>query len=238
MKQGPRILIIDDDAAIRRLLRRWLAGAGYRVQDIASDRGAHRFVAERQFDLLILDIDPPTSRGPEAIRILRALFPIPILALSVRGDEDTIADALDSGADDYIRKPFSVKELLARVKNALRRRARESGKPAQIRTGDLEIDLLLRRVRLRGLEVHLPAKLYEVLRILAEGAGNIISHKEILTAVWGPRCVDRIDYLRHVIQQLRCRLETDPAHPKYVLTKPQFGYYLDMQRRAEDPALS
>jgi len=220
------------------LLRRGLTAAGYRVQDIAPGRGPPGCIAERQFDLLILDIDPPAGGGPEAIRFVRKLSPIPILALSVRGDEDSAVDALESGADDYIRKPFWIRELLARVKNALRRRVREQGKPAKIVTGDLEIDLLHRRIRSRGREVHLPAKPYAVLRVLAEGTGKVVTHKEILHAVWGVRRVDRVQYLRLAIRQLRRELEADPAHPRHILTETRIGYRLEVQPGSEQRSLS
>lgn len=162
---------------------------------------------------------------------MRELSPIPVLALSERGDEDSTVAALVSGADDYIRKPFGVKELLARVKNALRRRARERGDSAQLVTGDLEIDLLHRRVRSHGRDVHLSVKPYEVLRVLAEGAGKALTHEEILCAVWGRNRADRIQYLRLAIRELRSKLEVDPAHPRYILTETGVGYRLEVRQR-------
>ena len=237
MGRGPSVLIIDDDPAIRRMLRRAMTAAGYQVQDIAPGGGALEWIAERQIDLLILDIDPPAGGGPEALRIVRKLSAVPILALSFRGDEDSTVDALDTGADDYIRKPFGIKELLARAKNALRRRARQRGKPAQLVTGDLEVDLVHRRVRSRGREVHLPAKPYEVLRVLIEGDGKVLTHKDILRAVWRARRVDRVQYLRLAIRELRRKLEADPAHPRHILTETRVGYRLDVQRRPEHRSL-
>ena len=237
MGRGPSVLIIDDDPAIRRMLRRAMTAAGYQVQDIAPGGGALECIADRQIDLLILDIDPPAGGGPEAVRIVRELSAIPILALSVRGDEESTVDALDSGADDYIRKPFGIKELLARAKNALRRRARQRGKPAQLVSGDLEVDLVHRRVRSRGREVRLPAKPYEVLRVLVEGDGKVLTHKEILRAVWGARRVDCVQYLRLAIRKLRRKLEADPAHPRHILTETCVGYRLDVQRRPEHRSL-
>jgi two-component system KDP operon response regulator KdpE len=234
MGRGPSVLIIGDDPAIRRMLRRGMVAAGYRAQDMAPSRDVLVSVAERRLDLLILDIDLPGDSGLANIRIVRERSPVPILALSVRDDEDALVDALGSGADDYIRKPFGVKELMARAKNALRRRARERRKPAQIVTGDLEIDLLHRRVRTRGRDVHLSAKPYEVLRVLAEGAGKVLTHKEILRAVWGARRVDCVQYLRLAIQALRRKLEADPAHPRHILTETRVGYRLNLQRVPEE----
>src|SRR5260370_19805358 len=170
MTRGPSVLIIDDDPGVRRLVRRELTTVGYQVQDVEPGHHAFERLANRHFDLLILDIDAPASGGPKTIRLVRELSPIPILALSIRGDENTTVQALDYGADDDIRKPFSPRELFARVKNALRRKAREEGRPVRVATGDLEIDLLHRIVRFRGDRVHLAMKPYEVLRVLAEAA--------------------------------------------------------------------
>jgi two-component system, OmpR family, KDP operon response regulator KdpE len=226
--RGPSVLVADDDPAVRLLLRRELTAAGYRVQAVEPSQRALRSITERQFDLLILDIDAAAAGGLEAIRIAREMSTVPILALSVRADEDATIEALEKGADDYVRKPFGVKELLARVKNVLRRRTREQGKPALLVTGDLEIDLLYRRVRLRGQEVHLPVKLYEVLRVLAEGVGRVRTREEILRAVWGARRAERIEYLRSAIRELRRKLEADPAHPRYIVTEMGVGYRLEL----------
>jgi two-component system, OmpR family, KDP operon response regulator KdpE len=231
--RGPRILVIDDDPAIRRLLRGALTTAGYRVEEVAPAQGAVVRIAKRPFDLLLLDIDEPAGIGPNPIAVLRDLSPAPILALSVRDDEASAASALENGADDYIRKPFGLNELLARVKIALRRRARERGKPALFSTGDIEIDLLHRRVRLRGQEIHLPVKRYEVLRVLAEGAGKVLTHEAVLAAVWGPRHADRVEYLRVAIRDIRRKLEADPIHPRYIVTEPRVGYRLQMEPRPD-----
>ena len=157
---------------------------------------------------------------------------MPILALSASGDEDAAARALDYGADDYVQKPFRLKELLARVTNALRRRSLEQGKPARVVSGDLEIDLLHRRVHLHGEAVHLRRKSYEVLRVLAEKAGQVLSHSEILSAVWGAGCADRTAYLRVAIRELRLKLEADPAHPRHIVTETHVGYRLELQQRS------
>lgn len=223
---GPSVLVIEEDPALRRLLRRELTAAGYRVQDIEPGQRALGLFAEGQFELLILDIDAPFAQGPHAIQVARELSQAPILALSVEGKEDAMVDALDSGADDYVLKPFGTKELLARVKNALRRRAREQGRPAKVVSGEIEIDLLHRRVHSGGRDVRLPPKSYEVLRVLAESAGKVVAHEDILAAVWGPGHIDR-EYLRSVIRALRCKLEVDPGHPLHILTEPRVGYRLE-----------
>jgi two-component system, OmpR family, KDP operon response regulator KdpE len=228
--RGPSVLVIDDDPAIRRMLRQVLTAAGYRVQDVAPGQGAVGRIAEREFDLLILDIDQPAGNGPELIQIMRNLSPAPILALSVRDDESAAVSALENGADDYVRKPFGLNELLARVMTALRRRARERGKPPVVVTGDLEIDLLHRRIRLHGQEIHLSVKLYEVLRVLAENAGRVQTHEEILRTVWGSHSAERVEYVRVAIRKLRRQLEADPTDPRYLLTEPGIGYRLEVRK--------
>jgi two-component system, OmpR family, KDP operon response regulator KdpE len=232
MARGPGVLVIDDDPAFRRLLRRRLTTAGYRVEEAAPGPAALQRVAQVQFDLLILDVDEPAKTGPDPIGVLRRLSPAPILALSVRDDETAAANALENGADDYVRKPFGVNELLARAKLVLHRKARQQGRAALFTTGDLEVDLLYRRVRMRGQEVHLPVKAYEVLHILAAGGGRVVTHQQILSSVWGPERRERADYLRMAIRELRRRLEPDPARPRYILTEPRIGYRLAPQAQS------
>jgi two-component system, OmpR family, KDP operon response regulator KdpE len=229
MARGPQILIIDSDGATRTLLRRVLTAAGYRVENNESGLGALRRIAEFEFDLLILDVNSSADGSSDAVRMVRELSAMPILVLST--NEDTAVGALEQGADDYVCKPLRIKELLARIKNTLRRRARDEGKPCPLVIGDLKIDLLCRRISSCGREVHLPARLYEVLRVLAEGGGKVLTHEELLGAVWGARHPGRLHYLRVAIQELRRRLEPDPTHPQYILTETGVGYRLAMQRR-------
>ncbi len=231
----PRVLIIDEDLSIRRLLRRLLAAAGYRTEDMAPSQAALGCLVERPFDLAILDLDAGSWVVDDAIQFVRGLSPIPILALSARADAKITVEALDSGADDCVRKPFDTKELLARVANAMRRRAREEGKASKVVTGDLEIDLLHRRIRARGQYVHFAVKPYGVLRKLAEDAGKVVTHQEILSAVWGPDRADHIAYLRTAIRELRRKLEPDPKRPCYILAEPRVGYRLSMQTPIRQP---
>ncbi len=235
---GPSVLVIDDDPGVRRLLRRELTAVGYRVQDGQLGENVASRIAGGTFDLLMLCIDSPESGGIAAVRAVREISAVPIMTLSVRGDEDTAVEALQCGADDYVQKPFRVKELLARVTNALRRRAQEQGKPALVVSDDLEVDLLRRRVRLRGQAVHLPLKSFEVLRVLAEGAGKVLTHRQILSAVWGVRRADHVAYLRIVIRNLRNKLEADPAHPAHILTETGVGYRLDVRNRSNGRGLA
>ncbi len=231
MRRGPSVLVVDDDPAVRRLLRRELMETGYRVRESEPNAEALRLIGEQQFDLIILDIDSLPG-GIRGLRDARTLTSAPILTLSSRNDEDAAAEALDNGADDYVTKPFRTKEVLARLQNALRHAARQRGKQAEIRTEDLEIDLVRRRVRVRGHDVHLPAKPYEVLRVLAENAGKVLRHDEILHAVWGDRSSGRTQYLRVAIRDLRRKLEADPAHPRRIVTVTRVGYRLDTAERA------
>ena|SRR5689334_14668709 len=229
--KGPSVLVVDSDPAIRLLVRRGFAAAGYRVYDSEPGPEVGGLIHERKPDVVLLDCDETETGGLNTIRSLRRISAAPILVLSARGDEDATVDALESGADDYVRKPFGTKELLARVKNALHRRALEQGKPAVLVSDDFEIDLIHRRVRTRGREVYLARKPYEVLRVMAEGAGKVIPHETILRGVWGGHSIERIGYLRLAIRELRRKLELDPAHPRYILTEPRVGYRLVIATR-------
>src|ERR1700693_1302752 len=233
MTQGPAVLIIDDDPAIRPRLRRDLSAAGYRVEDMVPGIGTLAHVAEPRFDVAILDIDLPAFGGPEIISAVREFSSIPIVALSSWDDNQTGISALDRGADDWIRKPFDMREVLARIKNALRRKAREQAKPVHLVSGTLEVDLLHRRVWIDGQQVRLSVKPYEVLRVLAEGVGKVITHQEILRAVWGKRGMVRVSYLRVAIRMVRRQLEADPTHPRCILTEPRVGYRLNIETRPE-----
>ena len=230
----PRILVVDKDPAIRLLLRRRLTKAGSAVEDIELTECMNG-ACLRQFDLLILDIDPPGEHGAELIRRVRDQSQVPIVALSVRGDEDATIVALRSGADDFVRKPFGIEELLARVENALRRRARQQGQYVRVSAGTIEIDLWHRRVYAGGSEIHLPAKEHEVLRLLAENADRVVAHDDILTAVWGDNGNGRLSYLRMMIRALRRKLEPDPARPRHILTETRIGYRLQTRSPADHP---
>lgn len=236
--KSARILVADEDPGVRRLLSRELGSAGYRVQACPISDDPLEGVPVDDCDLVMIDIDTPASGGLNFIRVARTFSSIPILALSFHAEEDVLVEALQAGADDYIRKPFRVKELLARTMNALRRRAREQGKPAIVASGTLEIDLLRRRVRLHGHPVHLAVKPYQVLQVLAENAGRVLSHEQILDTVWKSRGRTRIDYLRIAIRDLRLKLEADPANPQYILTERGIGYCLQIRPDPLRPPLA
>jgi two-component system, OmpR family, KDP operon response regulator KdpE len=235
MAQGPYVLVVDDDPGIRRLLRRVLTAESYQVDQCTPGPETLQSITQRRFDLLVVDVDSPSCKGSDVIRELRRLSPVPILALSADLKEEVAVEVLESGADDYVQKPFRVRELLARVKNALRRRAVEQGRRTRVVTGPLEIDLLHRRVLLHGQPVHLARKSYEVLEILAENPGRVISHRRILSSVWGAGHADRVTYLRFVIRDLRVKLEPEPSHPKFILTEAHVGYRLDLQPCGSSP---
>ncbi len=231
MMRGPRVLIVDHDRAVRTLLRRALAEIGYRVDEASEGGGALPQATEHAHDLVVLGIDSAAA-GLETIRRIRERSQIPIVALSGRGDEDVAVAALASGADDFIPMPFNIQETVARVENALRRRARQRDRPTEIVTGDLQIDLLHRRVRLGDRNIRVPVKTFEVLRVLAESRGRTLTHREILRAVWGRDRQHRTQYLRVAISGLRRQIEPDPSHPTYVITEPGLGYRLAMPPRA------
>lgn len=221
---GPRILVVDDDPAIRVYLRKTLMAEGYRVHEAACGRAALRSLADEPLDLLILGLELSDMDGISVIRLVRERSPLPIVALSSRDAEEVVVDALGHGADDCIRKPFGIRELVARVRNALRRTAQAQGKTPLFVVGDLEVDLLHRRVHARGLEVHLSKTEYEVLRLLVEGGGKVLTHRDLLEAVWGPNRTDRVSTLRVVVRALRRKIETNPEQPRHILTETRVGY--------------
>jgi two-component system, OmpR family, KDP operon response regulator KdpE len=235
--KGSCVFIVDGDPGVRILLRRLLTPAGYSVRDSEPSQKVFGDIADQEFDLLILDIDLRTNDGQDVLCAARALTSAPILALSTRPEEEAAAYVLDQGADDYVRKPFDTRVLLARVRNALRRRAVERGKLTRIVTNELNIDLTHRRICVRGNEVHLPVKSYDVLRVLTESAGRVLTHKEIFHAVWGSNQVFRPIYLWVAIQKLRRAIEPDPAHPRCILTERGVGYRLAVpnHRTPESP---
>jgi two-component system, OmpR family, KDP operon response regulator KdpE len=226
MNRGPRVLVIDADAAVRLLLRRRLAEAGYRVEARETSSAALLGIGEAAFDLVMIAIDPPSPPGESLIALIRRHSPIPIIALTGAADEAMLVKAFTDEADDVVPKPFGIAELLARTRNALRRRAREHGNPAQVVTGELKIDLLGRRVWAHDRELHLSIKPYEVLRVLAQASGRTLAHRDIILAVWGHHQTQAIKHLRQTIVQLRRLIEPDAAHPRYILTETGIGYRL------------
>lgn len=222
------ILVVDDEPQIRKLLSTGLEGYGYGVLPAATGLEALTIVAQRQPDLVILDINLNSEpNGLDVCRRLREWSQVPIIILSVRGDEKTKVEALDAGADDYLTKPFSMEELRARMQAVLRRVALEphSDPNAVIRKGALRIDLANRRVTLDGEEVHFTPLEYDILRLLATHPGKIMTHRAILNAVWGSDYGDMTHYVRIYVNQLRKKLRENPAaNIRYILNEPGIGY--------------
>jgi two-component system KDP operon response regulator KdpE len=220
------VLIVDDEPAIRRLLRNTLAVQDYRVLEAATAKEALAVARHEKPDLVVLDLGLPDGDGLDVIRELRARSAVPIVVLSSRGDEKVKVAALDLGADDYVAKPFGVDELMARIRTALRHRLQEQGSQPVFRSGDLLVDLLHRRVTVARREVKLSPKEYEILQQLVLHAGKVLTHRHLLREVWGGEESGDVQYLRVFIRQLRQKLEPSPAQPRYILTEPGVGYRL------------
>jgi len=224
---GPRVLVVDDELAIRRLLRASLPAQGYQVFEAASAREGLQAAATLRPDLIVLDLGLPDSDGVEVTRRLREWSKVPVLILSVRGqDQDKIA-ALDAGADDYVTKPFSMGELLARMRVAMRHAAQPADEPV-VTAGDLTVDVAHRRVSVGSREVALTPVEYSLLKALALHAGRVMTHGQLLREVWGPGYDQGGNLLRVNISKLRHKIEPDPARPRYIVTEPGVGYRLRM----------
>ncbi|WP_411036330.1 response regulator [Shinella sp. BYT-45] len=221
-----RILVVDDEPQIQRFLKPALKAAGYDVVEAATGGEALKAVATAAPDLVILDLGLPDMDGKEVVTSLRGWTQIPIIILSARERESEKIAALDLGADDYIEKPFGIGELTARIRNALRHRERAAAPPAALSTDGLVIDTV-RRLVSRGEEaIRLTPKEYDLLTLLARHAGRVVTHKTLLTSVWGPAHGEDLHYLRVFIGQLRQKIERDPTHPTIVRTEPGVGYRL------------
>jgi two-component system, OmpR family, KDP operon response regulator KdpE len=219
-----RVLVIDDEPQILRALQTNLRGAGYEVETAATAEAALSVAAMKPPDAVILDLVLPDGRGTDVARELRRWSSAPILILSVVGEEQEKVAALDAGADDYVEKPFGIDELLARLR-ALLRRAAPAGDPV-LELGELVIDLDKRAVTVGGRPVSLTPHEFELLRVLAQNEGKLMTHPVILREVWGPAYGDESHYLHVYVSQLRRKIEPDPARPRYLLTEPGAGYRL------------
>jgi two-component system, OmpR family, KDP operon response regulator KdpE len=220
-----RILVVDDEPQIRRVMRSALSGQGYDVIEARSGEQALEAVVGRPPALVLLDVNLPGMSGLETCRMLRTTSDVPVIMLTVRNTEKDKVDALDAGADDYVTKPFSTPELLARVRAALRRAPAGQGfPPSPIRLGNVEIDLQTRQVTRGGSPVRLTPKELDLLWYLVTHPNRAIPHRELLQAAWGPEYGDEVEYLRVFVNQLRKKIETDPANPRYIVTEPWFGY--------------
>lgn len=220
-----RILVVDDEPQITRVLRRSLSSKGYEVQVAEDGEEALDVFRKWNPDIVITDLFMPRMGGLELCRRIRKTSQIPILILSVKGEERAKVEALDIGADDYVTKPFGMDELFARIRVALRRSSMPANsETATIELGDFTIDQNARMVKIRGKEIHLTPKEYDLLLYLIQNPGRVLTHRTLLGAVWGGESVEQSEYLRVFIGQLRKKIELDPAKPQYIVTEPWIGY--------------
>jgi two-component system KDP operon response regulator KdpE len=227
-----RILVVDDEPQIRRVLRSTLAFRGYELVEAASGEEALELARKVKPDLILLDVNLPGMSGIETCRELRRFTAMPIIMLTVRNAERDKVVALDAGADDYVTKPFGIEELLARVRASLRRHSSaEAILPFQSK--ELSVDFESRRVTACGEDVHLAPKEFEVLKHLIAQQGKPVSHRRLLQTVWGPEYGEETENLRVVINQLRKKIEKDPAQPKFILTEPWVGYRFQPPKAAK-----
>ncbi|WP_042698929.1 response regulator [Azospirillum sp. B506] len=224
----PHILVVDDDPGIRLHLSRSLAAAGYAVTVAADGGSVLRTVVQAPPSLLLLDLDALNAESLALIDAIRRLSVLPVIGLSATTDGELAAQALERGADDVVRKPFALRELLARIRNTLRRAAAGRGEVIAVHSADLEIDLLDRVIRAQGRLVRLSRIEFAVLRRLVQADGAALSHRQLLEAVWGTERVDRLSYLRVAIRALRRKIESNPQRPRHILTEPGIGYRLEM----------
>jgi two-component system, OmpR family, KDP operon response regulator KdpE len=224
LTEHQRILVVDDEPQITRVLRTSLSTHGYDIRVANDGETALEIMKDWTPDLVITDLAMPNMDGLELCRKLRASSHIPIIVLSVRGEERTKVQALDAGADDYVTKPFGIEELLARVRANLRRIRVSEETSALIEIGDFHIDLSAHKVAVDGREVHLTPKEFDLLVYLARHAGKVVTHRALLSAIWGGQSTEQVEYLRVFVGQLRKKLEPETSLPRYILTEPWVGY--------------
>lgn len=220
----PRILVIDDEPQIHRFLQPALEAAGYEAVRADTATEGLREIARKPPDAVVLDLGLPDMDGKDALAKARAFYEGPIIILSARDKETEKIDALDLGADDYVEKPFGVGEFLARLRAALRHKLQDSGGEPVVTVGDLTVDLVKRLVTRAAVPIRLSPREYDLLAQLVQGAGKVVTHRQLLTAVWGPAHEEDVQYLRVFVGQLRQKIEPDPSAPVLILTEPGVGY--------------
>jgi two-component system, OmpR family, KDP operon response regulator KdpE len=225
-----RVLVVDDEPQIRRVLRSTLTARGYEVHDARTGEDALESIRENRFDLVLLDVNMPGMSGLATCRQIRAGSEVAIIMLTVSDSEEDKVAALDAGADDYVTKPFGTPELLARIRAALRRLPMVPERDQSVQVGDLQINLMLRRVVAKDHEIRLTPKEFDLLHYLVVNPNIPIPHARLLQAVWGPDYGDQVQYLRVFVNQLRKKIEPDPSHPRYILTEPWVGYKFAITR--------
>ena len=224
MAEHKHILVVDDESQITRVLRTALFSHGYDIRVANDGETALEIMKDWPPDLVITDLAMPNMDGLELCRQVRTKTQIPIIVLSVRGEERTKVKALDAGADDYVTKPFGMEELLARVRANLRRGRTDEGEQAPTASGDFKIDPEARTVLVRERAVHLTPKEFDLLVYLARHPGKVVTHRALLSAVWGGESTEQVEYLRVFVAQLRKKLEPSPNSPRYIVTDPWVGY--------------
>jgi len=225
VQEHRRILVVDDEPQITRVLRTSLSSQNYDIRVANDGETALEIMKDWSPDLVITDLSMPNMDGLELCRRLRSATQIPIIVLSVRGEERTKVQALDAGADDYVTKPFGIEELLARVRASLRRApSAESEAVSSIEAGDFRIDLAAHRVTVRRKEVHLTPKEFDLLVYLVRHAGKVVTHRALLSTIWGGQSTEQVEYLRVFVGQLRKKLEPESSSPRYIVTEPWVGY--------------
>jgi len=236
-QQAIRILVVDDEPAIRRALRPPLMELGFQVAEASRGEEALQALRASAHDVVLLDINMPGIGGIETLRRIRSMAPrLPILMLTVRDQEEDKVEALELGADDYVTKPFSIRELTARIRAAVRRvRAPARAEDAPIEIGEIRLEPVKRIVTRRGELIRLTRKEFDILHCLMIRAGRVVTYAKLLTAVWGPDCREEVEYLRTFVRQLRKKIEDDPSNPLYLLTDVYVGYrFADAQTFKDD----
>lgn len=234
MSPGARILVVDDEPQIRRSLQVNLENRNYDVTTVASGEEALEAIAGRTPDVVIVDLILPTMDGIELTRRIRAHSPVPIIVLSAIGDERKKVEALECGADDYVTKPYGMEELAARVRSALRRTIMLSGTEPVFKSGGLSVNFDRREVRLHDEPVKLTPTEYDLLKYMIQYSGKVLTHRTLLTALWGEAYAEQAQYLRVFIGQLRKKLERNTARPQYILTDPGVGYRFQLSPEGEN----
>jgi two-component system, OmpR family, KDP operon response regulator KdpE len=230
MSEKPRILVVDDEPQLTRVLRTGLSSRGYDVRAAADGLAGLELFVDWHPDLVITDLAMPNMEGLELCRRLRAVSQVPIIILSAKSEERTKVEALDLGADDFVTKPFGIDELLARIRASLRRAnavPASDATPTVLKSGDFHVDLESRAVTVRGSEVHLTPKEFDMLTYFLKHPGKVLTHRTLLAALWGGNYVEQNEYLRVFVGNLRKKIEKDPASPQYVVTEPWIGYRFD-----------
>ena len=224
METRKRILVVDDEQEITLVLRSGLTKHGFDVRVAGEGQAALELFQAWTPDLVITDLSMPNMNGLKLCRRLREISDVPIIILSVKGDEATKVEALDAGADDYLTKPFGMGELLARVRATLRRSPQSSNEGTVIEAGDFRVDFETRAIQVAGKEIRLSPKEFDLLVFLIRNSGKVLTHRTLLANVWGGNYTDQTEYLRVFIRHLRKKIEPDPAKPRYILTDPWVGY--------------